>query len=106
MKFTIVTACRNAAAYIEETVRSVLAQPIFTSGRCALEYLVCDGASTDGTLEALSRYEAPGLKVVSEPDGGFYDALAKGLQRASGDYVAYLNAGDYFHPAGLGVAAD
>ena len=106
MKFTVVTACRNAAAYIEETVRSILSQPIFTSGRCELEYLVCDGASTDGTLDVLKRYERDGVQVLSRPDTGFYDALAKGLQRATGDYVAYLNAGDVFHPSGLSIAAD
>ncbi|OAI52052.1 hypothetical protein AYO46_06685 [Betaproteobacteria bacterium SCGC AG-212-J23] len=106
MKFTVVTACRNAAAYIDETVKSVLSQPVFATGRCELEYLVCDGASTDGTLELVRRYEGRGVRVSSEPDGGFYDALAKGLQRATGDYVAYLNAGDLFHPAGLSVAAD
>lgn len=104
--FTIITACRNSVAYVEETVRSVLAQRVFTSGRCALEYLVCDGASTDGTLEVLRRFEAEGVRVVSEPDTGLYDALAKGLQKATGDYIAYLNAGDVFHPEGLGVAVD
>jgi glycosyltransferase involved in cell wall biosynthesis len=105
-KFTVVTACRNAARYIEESVRSVLAQSVFRTGKCELEYLVCDGASTDGTLELLRPFESQGVRVVSEPDAGFYAALAKGLQRATGDYIAYLNAGDLLHPAGLGIAAD
>ena len=105
-KFTVVTACKNAARYIEETVESVLQQSVFRSGQCELEYLVYDGASTDGTLERLRPYEARGIRLVSEPDGGLYAALAKGLQRASGDYVAYLNAGDFLHTAGLGIAAD
>lgn len=105
-KFTVVTACRNAARYIEETVESVLQQSVFRSGRCELEYLVYDGASTDGTLERLRPYESRGVKVVSEPDGGLYAALAKGLQGATGDYVAYLNAGDFYHPAGLSIAAE
>lgn len=105
MKFTVVTACRNAAPYIEETVRSVLEQSAFRSGANQLEYLVCDGASTDGTLEVLKGYRDR-IQVVSQPDSGFYDALAKGLQRATGDYVAYLNAGDYLHLEGLSVAAD
>jgi len=106
IRLTVVTACRNAAAYIEETVKSVLAQPVFASGRCELEYLVYDAASSDGTIDILRRYESQGVRVVSEPDGGLYDALAKGLQCASGEYVAYLNAGDLFHPAGLSVAVD
>jgi glycosyltransferase involved in cell wall biosynthesis len=105
-KFSVITACRNAAAYIEETVRSVLSQSLFASGRCELEYLVFDGASTDGTVDVLRRFERDGVKLVSEPDRGFYDALGKGLRNATGDYVAYLNAGDLFHPGGLAVAAD
>ena len=104
-RFSVVTACRNSARYIEETVKSVLSQTLFLDGRCELEYLVCDGASTDGTLELLAPYRAQGVIVVSEPDTGFYAALAKGLQRVSGDYVAYLNAGDLFHAGGLAIAA-
>ena len=46
------------------------------------------------------------MTVVSEPDSSMYAALAKGLQRATGDYVAYLNAGDSYHPSGLSIAAD
>jgi glycosyltransferase involved in cell wall biosynthesis len=105
-KFTVVTACRNAVRYIEETVKSVLSQSIFLSGKCELEYLVCDGASTDGTLDLLRPYERHGVTVISEPDSGFYAALAKGLQQATGDYIAYLNAGDFYHPGGLGIASE
>jgi glycosyltransferase involved in cell wall biosynthesis len=105
-KFTIVTACKNAARYIEETVNSVLSQTIFRSGRCELEYLIYDGASTDGTRALLERYESQGVTVVSERDAGMYAALAKGLQRATGDFVAYLNAGDFYHPGGLSIAAE
>ena len=105
-KLTIVTACKNAARYIEETVNSVISQTIFRSGRCDLEYLLYDGASTDGTLELLRPYESRGVTIVSERDAGMYAALAKGLQRATGDFVAYLNAGDFYHPGGLGIAVD
>lgn len=100
MKFTVVTACRNAVSTIEETVKSVLAQ------KGEIEYLVCDGGSTDGTLERLRPYERLGIKLSSERDNGLYDALAKGLRQATGDCVAYLNAGDYFHPQGLAIAAE
>ena len=67
-KFTVITACRNARAYIEETVRSVLEQSAFRPGANQLEYLVCDGASTDGTLEILKKYP---IQLVSRADSGF-----------------------------------
>ena len=105
-KFSLVTACRNSRPYIEETVESVLSQSVFRSGQHELEYVIRDGDSTDGTREILQRYEGRGVRVVSEPDAGFYDALGKGLQSVTGDYVAYLNAGDYLHPHGLSVAAE
>jgi glycosyltransferase involved in cell wall biosynthesis len=84
----------------------VLAQRVFRSGQHELEYLVFDGASTDDTVRILRPYERQGVRVVSEPDAGFYAALAKGLQQTSGDYVAYLNAGDVLHPGGLSIAAE
>jgi glycosyltransferase involved in cell wall biosynthesis len=85
----------------------VLTQSVFTSGKCTLEYLIRDGASTDATLDILRPYQDRGLlSVVSEPDSGFYPALAKGLRAATGDYVAYLNAGDLLHPGGLAIAAE
>lgn len=105
-KFTVVTACRNAARCIGETVESVLAQSVFRSARCELEYLVYDGASTDATMEVLRPFETDGVRVTCEADAGFYAALAKGLQTATGDYVAYLNAGDLWHAEGMSVAAD
>src|ERR1043165_1694373 len=105
-KFSIITVCRNAARYIEETVDSALSQPVFRSGRCDMEYLVFDGASTDATRDILARHEARGVKAVAEADTGMYAALAKGLQRATGDFVAYLNAGDFYHPGGLDIAAE
>jgi glycosyltransferase involved in cell wall biosynthesis len=106
MKITVVTPCRNAVKYIDQTVESVLSQRAIATGRVALEYIVCDGASTDGTLEALKRRSSPLISVVSEPDRGMYDALVKGLRRATGDVVAYLNAGDYYHPHAFDVVAD
>lgn len=97
MKFSVITPCLNAAALIGETAASVLGQSALRDG-VELEYLVCDGGSTDGTLEALRPLACPALRVISAPDGGQYDALARGLRLATGDVVAYLNAGDYYHP--------
>lgn len=106
MKFSIVTPCYNAVALLPETVASVLGQRAVQSGQVELEYWICDGGSTDGTLEWLRRHPHPAVRVISEPDQGMYDALAKGLSRATGDVVAYLNAGDIYYPQAFGVVAE
>ena len=90
--FSIITVCRNAEDAVGVTVESVAAQT------CRLyEHIVVDGASTDGTLGVLGRMAYPLLSVSSEPDRGIYDAMNKGLARAKGDYVLFLNAGDTLH---------
>src|SRR5690349_3953356 len=91
---TIVTPCRNAERYIARTVESILRQTAVQSGRVKLQYIVCDGASTDGTVEVVRKMCGSEATIISEPDRGMYDALGKGLKRATGDVVAYLNAGD------------
>jgi glycosyltransferase involved in cell wall biosynthesis len=103
---TIVTPCRNAGSLIGRTVDSIMGQSAVRSGRVRLQYLVCDGASTDGTLEVVRQIAGSAAEIVSEPDRGMYDALAKGLRRATGDVVAYLNAGDLYAPTALDVVAD
>lgn len=87
-RITIITVCYNAAQTITRTLRSIQAQtyPL-------IEYLVIDGASKDNTRELVAEL-APRAQVFSEPDQGIYDAMNKGLQRATGDYVWYINAGD------------
>jgi glycosyltransferase involved in cell wall biosynthesis len=94
--FHIVTPCLNAERWIAETVQSVLDQTAIASGRAQLRYVVVDGGSTDRTLEILRSFSSPALCVVSEPDGGMYDALAKALQGTTGATCAYLNAGDLY----------
>lgn len=106
LRVSIVTPCFNARVLIGDTVASVLGQRAVLSGRVGLEYLICDGGSTDGTVELVRAPGSPLIKVVSEPDAGMYDALAKGLSAATGDVVAYLNAGDYYHPHAFDVIAD
>ena len=106
MKFSVVTPCLNAASHIEETVASVGAQAAVQGGAVELEHLVRDGGSTDGTLEILRRLQKPHLRIDSRADGGMYDALARGLREASGDVVAYLNAGDYLHPHAFDVVRE
>ena len=105
-KISIVTPCHNAQRFIEETVVSVLNQAAVRAGRVELEYLIVDGASTDATAEIVESLRAPQISVISEPDTGMYDALAKGLSRASGDVIAYINAGDYYHPYAFDAVID
>jgi len=76
---------------LEDTIRSVINQDFEQ-----IEYIVIDGNSTDGTLKILEYYKDKINIVISEPDKGIYDAMNKGLERASGKYVNFLNAGDSF----------
>jgi glycosyltransferase involved in cell wall biosynthesis len=94
MRFTIVTPCRNAESLVGETVRSVIGQTALASGRATLQYIICDGASTDGTLDVVRRLATSDVVIDSAADSGMYDALARGFRQATGDWVAYLNAGD------------
>jgi glycosyltransferase involved in cell wall biosynthesis len=95
MKFSIVTPSFNSGRFIERTIRSVLDQDYPD-----VEYLVIDGGSTDDTLEILSTY-GDRLWWLSEPDRGQPDAINKGLRRATGDVVAFLNADDTYEPGAL-----
>ncbi len=96
---TIITVTYNAEPTIERTLQSVEQQ---TYDR--IEHLIIDGCSTDHTLSHIQRYvernAAPirhSIRVVREPDNGLYDAMNKGIQLASGDYLVFLNAGDRLH---------
>ncbi len=92
MILTIITINRNNAAGLEKTLRSVLAQ-----SETEFEYVVVDGASTDGSVSVIKQYEkrlGNRLKWVSEPDSGIYNAMNKGVKMASGSYLEFLNSGD------------
>lgn len=88
---SIVTIGRNAAAEMERTAQSVVAQ----SWR-DFEWIVVDGASLDDTLLRLDPFRGAITALISEPDNGIYDAMNKGLRRCRGQYVLFLNAGDWF----------
>ena len=88
-KLTIVTICYNEK-YIEDTCRSVAGQTWKN-----FEWIVVDGGSTDGTLETLERYRAHMRVCISEKDDGRYDAMNKGIVHAQGEYLLFLNGGDY-----------
>lgn len=89
--FSIITVTWNAAQVIEPTLRSVVSQS-FTN----YEYIVMDGASTDDTLARVRAAAISGLRLFSEPDEGLYDAMNKAIDRAEGQYLIFLNAGDTF----------
>ncbi len=90
--FSVITVTYNAASLLEETIRSVLNQTY-----PCIEYIVIDGGSKDGTVNIIERYASGIAYWISEPDKGIYDAMNKGLNHATGDYVWFINAGDTLH---------
>lgn len=92
MKISVITVSYNAAATIEQTIQSVLSQS-YTN----VEYIVIDGASSDNTLQIIEKYKTRIAHVVSEKDGGIYDAMNKGIALATGDIVGILNSDDLYH---------
>lgn len=88
---SIVTPCLNQAIFIREAVESVLAQNYL-----AVEHIIVDGGSTDGTLDELAKFKE--LKIISELDNGIYDAINKGISLAQGDIIGFLNADDMYVP--------
>lgn len=90
-RVSVVTVTLNSREFVEDTIRSVLAQSYSN-----VEYVVIDGGSTDGTAEIVRAYASRLAAWVSERDAGIADAFNKGLARVSGDYVIFLNSDDRF----------
>ena len=88
---SVITVTHNAAATIEETIRSVAEQSY-----PHIEHIVVDGGSTDGTLGVIRKHRSKIAAFVTEPDRGMYDAMNKGLRLATGDIVGFLNADDSY----------
>jgi glycosyltransferase involved in cell wall biosynthesis len=91
-KLSVITVTYNAEHTLERTLKSVRKQTY-----PAIEHIIVDGNSNDGTVALIHRYENERLKWISEPDKGLYDAMNKGIKMATGDYLCFLNAGDTFY---------
>jgi glycosyltransferase involved in cell wall biosynthesis len=91
-KISVITVVFNGVQFIERTIKSVVSQTY-----PKVEYLVIDGKSTDGTVEMIRKYKDEINFWISESDQGIYDAMNKGLQKATGDFVLFMNAGDAFY---------
>lgn len=98
MKISVVTPCFNSRATLGEAIESVRSQDY-----PHWEHIVVDGGSTDGTLDLIKSF--PHLISTSEKDQGHYDAMNKGIARASGEVVVILNSDDSFRPGALRAAA-
>lgn len=101
MRISVVTPSFNMAPYLEDTINSVIGNL-----RPGDEYFVIDGGSTDGSLDIIRRHQDSLTNWVSEKDGGYADALAKGFARASGDILCWINAGDLYLSNALDAARE
>lgn len=88
---TIVTVSYNAVTTIEQTILSVINQTYPN-----IEYIVIDGGSTDGTVDIIKKYADKIAYWVSEPDKGLYNAMNKGVEHSTGEWLNFMNAGDIF----------
>jgi glycosyltransferase involved in cell wall biosynthesis len=91
MKFSIITVCYNSSETIEKTFISIKNQTYKN-----IEYIVVDGGSSDGTLELIDKYKSIIAKTISEADDGLYDAMNKGIGKATGEIIGFLNSDDIF----------
>lgn len=99
LKFSIITVCYNSEKTVERTIKSILSQTYQN-----FEYLIVDGGSKDGTLEIVKKYEEAfggRLKWSSEPDYGIYNAMNKGIKRATGSVIGIVNSDDWLESTAL-----
>lgn len=94
MKLSIITVNYNDAEGLERTIQSVVSQTFRD-----FEFIIIDGGSTDGSVGVIKKYESHIDYCVSEPDGGIYPGMNKGLRQAKGEYVNFMNGGDCYYSA-------
>ena len=90
-KVSIITVVYNGVTHLEQTIQSVLKQTYKN-----IEYIIIDGGSTDGTVELIKKYDENIDFWISEKDSGIYDAMNKGIAKATGDVVGLINADDWY----------
>lgn len=91
LKITIITAVYNREATVGQAISSVASQ-----SHADVEHLIIDGASRDGTVAVVRRLQHAGMRIISEPDRGIYDALNKGIRNATGEIVGMMHSDDFF----------
>ena len=91
MILSIITVNLNNASGLQKTIESVISQTFID-----YEYIIIDGGSTDGSVEVIKQYENKISYWVSEPDKGIYNAMNKGIRKAKGEYIIFMNSGDCF----------
>lgn len=102
LKFTVVTVAYNAEQVIRKTIESVLNQSY-----SPYEYIIVDGKSDDATLQIVDEYQEKfaqrnvRFRIISEKDTGIYNAMNKGVKLAAGDFISFLNAGDWYEKDAL-----
>ena len=92
LKVSIITTCYNRASTIRNAIESVLSQDYPD-----IEYIVVDGASTDGSLDVIEEYRERIAQIISEPDSGMYEAINKGIRIATGDVIGLLHSDDMLY---------
>jgi glycosyltransferase involved in cell wall biosynthesis len=91
-KISIITVVYNGVEFLEETIKSIINQTYKN-----IEYIIIDGGSTDGTIDIIKKYEDKIDYWISEKDEGIYDAMNKGIDKVSGGWINFMNAGDSFY---------
>ncbi|NNE56263.1 MAG: glycosyltransferase, partial [Flavobacteriales bacterium] len=90
-KVSIITVAWNSAETIQDTIESVIGQTYSN-----IEYIIVDGGSSDETVNIIKHFEEKISRWTSEPDDGIYDAMNKGIEMATGDYIGILNSDDFY----------